>query len=599
MKKYLLFSVFFCLCSAFFAQVSVDPSDNFYRQVERWETLGIIEKQHSLRPYPLPVVEKILKSVIETESQNESSLAKQIYEEVFNRSWKLLFEGSVYGAKKESFSKRAMAKYGVEGDISFLNVFSAGWQLDFLSDLFPETSVLPEYQYFPYFFADGRGSKLKNYMECDGNLAIKINGFYFQTGLNHNSFGNFYEDSLTLNPSAKHSANFVLSYMGKNWNYTQGVFCLTATRSSENILEDPGKYPFKYLMMHSVDWNISKKISLSFYESIIYGQKFNISFAVPMLYMVTQGVTGYSANNLFMGGSFVYSPVPSLSFNGDLYLDDIGFTGLKEYKDIKLHCAGALGVKYVPENNSVIQLVKAGYTLVTPFMYSHCHNDDNGNAVGMGDVNYQIYTTGGTPLGSNLPPNSDRIALKVELAPVSGLSVKVGGAFIRHGNVTESLTKEEQISLLASPAGFYATDGSINQHSAYGENGDTKKDRYMDSADNRTMILTQPTKEYTFQTDIEIGWKLPPSKAGKFEITAGYTFEYIKNYGVGNEMLAGKGWKYDSKNQRYYENYDSSKGIYTGEIDVESELAKAFEDWKSQLKNVMNHYLTVKFKYSY
>ena len=121
----------------------------------------------------------------------------------------------------------------------------------------------------------------------------------------------------------------------------------------------------------------------------------------------------------------------------------------------------------------------------------------------------------------------------------------------------------------------------------------------MDSADNRTMILTQPTKEYTFQTDIEIGWKLPPSKAGKFEITAGYTFEYIKNYGVGNEMLAGKGWKYNSQDQKYYESYDSSTETYTNEVDVESELAKALADWKSQLKNVMNHYLTVKFKYRY
>lgn len=606
MKKHFLFTMLLVLCTALFAQVSVNPADNFYTQVERWETLGLIERQPALRPYALPVVEKILNTVIESDSESEAAVAKEIYEKTFNRPWGLMLDATGYAKKgAEGLNKRIMAKYGVEGDIGLMDFLSAGYQLDFLTDVFtenslkPEYSVLPSYRYFSYFMADGRGSKMRNTMEVDGNIALNFNNFYFQAGINHSSFGPFYDDSIVFSSNTKHAANFAFSYLGNHWSFTQAMFMLSATNSDDVWYNNPSKYPNKWLLMHDIDWSINPKLSLSFYETVIYGNRFDPSYLIPMLYMVTQGVTGYGDDNLLMGGSFVYNPIPGLSVVGDFYLDDVGFTGIKKYHDIKLHCAGSIGTKYVPQNSNVIQMIKADYTLVTPFMYSHWQDDANGNAVNLNTVNYQMYTTAGRPIGTSLAPNSDRIALATTFKPAAGLTIDVGGTFIRHGNVTETFTKEEKIALLASPENHFSTDGSITQHPAFGHNGDPEQKGYLPSANNRTMILTQPTKEYTLQADFKLGYEFPETKAGKFALSIGYTLEYIHNYGVGNDMFPGKGWYYNEADGNYYEKFDAETSAYDKLVDVDAKLNAAYTSWKSALKNVMNHYLTINFKYTF
>ena len=601
MKKLFLVTLMHIDSVGLFAQVSTDPSDNFYTQVERWETLGLIERQPALRPYALPVIEKILNAVIESDSESEAEVAKQIYEDTFGKPWGLLLDVTGYAKKKsDGLNKRILAKYGVEGDASFLNFMSAGYQLDFLTDVFsvnnltPEYAVLPAYRYFSYFMADGKGDTLQNTMEVDGNLAFHFNDFYFQTGINHNSFGPFYDKSIVFSSNSKHTANFVLTYMGKNWNFSEAMFMLSATNSNGVWYNNPSKYPNKWLLMHNIDWNINPHISISFYETVIYGKRFDPSYLIPMLYMVTQGITGYGDDNLFMGGSFVYKPFAGFSVIGDFYLDDVGFTDIKKYRDIKLHCAGSIGTRYVPQNSSIIQMVKADYTLVTPFMYSHWQDNANGNAVSLSEVNYQMYTTAGRPMGSSLAPNSDRISISSSFKPVAGLSIDVGGTFIRHGNVTESLFKDEQIALLASKEGQYSTDGSITQHPVYGKYGDESNDGYLPSANHRTMILTQPTKEYTFQADVNLGYEFPKTKIGKFAVNLGYTFEYIHNYGVGKDMFPGQGWYYDEATGKYLTKEEGGT-----EVDVDAELNAAYASWKAALKNVMNHYLTINFKYTF
>lgn len=239
MKKLFLVTLMLIASVGLFAQVSTDPSDNFYTQVERWETLGLIERQPALRPYALPVIEKILNTVIESDSDSEAEVAKQIYEDTFGKPWGLMLDATGYAKKKpDGLNKRILAKYGVEGDASFFNFMSAGYQLDFLTDVFsvnkltPEYAVLPAYRYFSYFMADGKGDTLQNTMEVDGNLAFHFNDFYFQTGINHNSFGPFYDKSIVFSSNSKHTANFVLTYMGKNWNFSEAMFMLSATNSN-------------------------------------------------------------------------------------------------------------------------------------------------------------------------------------------------------------------------------------------------------------------------------------------------------------------------------------------------------------------------------
>ena len=592
MKKIVLLFLLLCSGSFIFSQVSSDPSNEFYSCVEKWETLGIIEIQPSLRPYPLSLVEDILNKVISSDSEQENEIAKQIYQKTFNRPWNVMVNAHVNGQQQENdFLMNMRAKYGVEGDIKLFDNCSAGYQLDFLTAVKPDYELLPLYRATPYYMADGYG-KIKNYLEIDGNFAAGFGDFVFQTGINHNSFGPFYSDSLVLSDNAKHTASFSLSYYGNNWAFTEAMFILNAT----NAVNFENKLPNKWLMLHSVDVNLTDWLSGSFYETVIYGNRFDPSYLIPMFYMVTQGVTGYADDNLFMGGTLVFRPMKGLEWDMDLYLDDIGFTSLKTYKDMRIRCAGATGIKYIPKNLSAVKMLKLNYTMMSPYMYSHVQYDDvsYGHPAAMTKPNYQIYTTSGYALGTSLEPNSDRVSLSAELKPVEGLNINIGGTLIRHANVSEGLTDKEKLSYLASAPDYFSTDGSITQHPIYLENGDTSVYGYMPSAWNKMMFLTQDTIEYTVQADLDVSYDFPETKYGKFGIGLGYTFEYIHNYGVGNQMFPGQGWFYNSSDEKFYK--DAS---FTNEVDTAAELDAAYNNWKSSLKDLMHHYLRLNFSYSF
>ena len=86
MKKYLTFALLaFFGITVLCAQVSTDPTDEFYDMVERWEIQGIISEQPPLRPYPLPKIEEILEEVIDSDNEIESERAEEYYERTFRR----------------------------------------------------------------------------------------------------------------------------------------------------------------------------------------------------------------------------------------------------------------------------------------------------------------------------------------------------------------------------------------------------------------------------------------------------------------------------------------------------------------------------------
>ena len=88
MKKFLISAVLAAFALSFVsAQVSTDPTDEFYDMVERWEIQGIISEQPPLRPYPLQRIEAILAEVIEGDNETEAELAEDYYERTFHRAY--------------------------------------------------------------------------------------------------------------------------------------------------------------------------------------------------------------------------------------------------------------------------------------------------------------------------------------------------------------------------------------------------------------------------------------------------------------------------------------------------------------------------------
>ncbi|MEE3314736.1 MAG: hypothetical protein VZR56_11350, partial [Treponema sp.] len=83
MKKFLvLVFALFLGTSSIFAQVSVDPNENFYTLVESWELRGLISDVPPLRPFPLSVIRDILQTVIEKGNERDVNNAQMYWEKV-------------------------------------------------------------------------------------------------------------------------------------------------------------------------------------------------------------------------------------------------------------------------------------------------------------------------------------------------------------------------------------------------------------------------------------------------------------------------------------------------------------------------------------
>ncbi|MBR5867079.1 MAG: hypothetical protein IKZ04_04115 [Spirochaetaceae bacterium] len=585
LKKIIFCFILFVFSFGIYAQVGVDPNDSFYDYLEVWETQGLVSNLPPLRPYPVALVKDILKQVMSGTNEKAKNEAEMLSEKLFGKAFHVEVSGDVnLKISDDADAKQAVGFGGVNGDIAFQEKLSASYKLNIAAALNAKADVIPVFTTKPYTFRDPADlGPLELFLEMDGNISYGNPGFYIQGGISHNSFGDFYNRGVVLSPDAQHTANFSVVVNPGRWSYTHSLFALGASNNAGK-----GVYPNKFMMLHSLDGQIFDWLTASFYETVVYGDRFDPSYFVPMPFMVPQGITGFD-DNLIMGVAFTVKPFDGFSWSTDVFIDDISVNDLFKFKfDTKIRGALQTGVKYSPLNSSFVDLVQMDYTLITPYMYAHKQNIYNPEDCsyitgGSKAINYQAYTNAGKPMGSQLAPNSDRIALCVKAEPVKGLNVKLSGCFIRHANVNESITMEEAIDYMNAPSGYFLTDGSINNHPhiAYLQADGSMKYKYMSSAWNRFMFMSQKTKMYVVQAGLDVNYDLPELTFGQFSVGFGYLFEYIKNWGVQENMFPGNGTK-DFTNTA-----------------TEADVEKAIAEWKSNLKNIMNNYVTVSVKYRY
>lgn len=643
MYKKILLVLLVGLFSGFaFGQVSVDPDHKFYENVQRWENLGIIPQQSVLRPYSLLKVQNILDEVASCDNEKEAETAQSLYEEIFDKKWHAVVKAYAnYKMQPGSDDKQAFARFGIDGDAFIFDGFSTGYQLNVIGGRGYSPMMTPHYVQSPYTLSDTSFlGPILGCLETDASLAYQKGNFSLQAGINRVSLGLFLDDGLAISNNARHTANFSLTYDNGFLNFTEGMLSLTAT----TIEGESGVfYPNKYLMFHNVGLNFNKKFSLGFYEVSIFGNRFDPAYFIPVPYLVTEGVTGFSEDNVLMGGTMALRPVEGLTWKIDGFLDDFGISKWSVYHDIKLRCSGRTSLEYIPANLDWFNKVSVDYTAVTPYMYTHVIK--YGAAYPATDVNYQVYNNAGRHLGTALEPNSDRINLNADFTPVKGLKIGIGGTFIRHGNVNENLSLEDQLDYIRAPYGFTPSDGSIQNHSFvpsfYPYRG------IGTDAWNQLNFLVQDTKEYTIQANLNAEYDVPGIKLGKLTIGFDYTFEFIKNYGVSTDMFGTylRDSDKDNPNKKvkaYTCNVKDKDGeIYTyvisgavpanssdiendlkskynipegAEIDYssatetyvsvrtfygESDVKAAIDYWKSQLTDLSNHYFTIKFIYRF
>lgn len=131
----------------------------------------------------------------------------------------------------------------------------------------------------------------------------------------------------------------------------------------------------KYLAVHYLSWNITKRINLGLYESVSWLKEdkgFDWQYMNPVIFMRPVEWQNGSADNVMLGASAKYKVTDNVTVYGQAVLDDLNFAELKQsngYWGNKY--GGQIGVKAYNIANIYGLSAQAEYNIVRPFVYTH------------------------------------------------------------------------------------------------------------------------------------------------------------------------------------------------------------------------------------
>ncbi|UTY23591.1 capsule assembly Wzi family protein [Treponema denticola] len=534
MKNKIFIILFIPFGLSVFSQAAVDLFDPFYDDLNIWENIGLINNIPSIRPYPLQEIKRILDIVMEKGDEGQRKKATEHQSRLLGRPFH--FGGSTNykfvtqnNKKQNQFFLSPIAELNYQIS-SFLTV--SGYMDFSLFNKLDDETLLPMYKQSDKDIADDNGTHIGKFRILpmfNTSITIGTPEYYLTGGLSRSSYGPFHDNSIFISKDAFHSGQFIFTVNKEKWTYNQILLLLAATTD-----KNTGIFPNKFLASHSLDIRPVPWLTFSLIDTMIYGGRFEPIYLIPFsVFYLGQSIYGFPDNTV-IGASFTVKPIKGLRFDSALYVDDIGLTQIIKFESALWRMSGQFGISYTMPKSHWFSFVDLGYTFVMPYMYTHVdhHSADM--------PNYQNYTHHGEPLGSNLPPNSDRIQLKVKFRPIHGLDINLSNAFIRHANTTESIT---DINILKDYlTKNYATDGSVFNHPTITGSDSTGATTWKDHAFlYSTPFLTQQTIQYVNQLGLEGVINLPILKSGGLmQFKLGYTFEANINPGVNNHIYNEK-----------------------------------------------------------
>ena len=558
------------------AQAAVNIFDPFYEDLSIWEGSGLINDAPNIRPYPLQEIQRILQIVIDTGDVGQRRRAEEYYNRFFGRAFHFggLAEVAVKAPQKQyelNFAPFADINYSLHRLLTISGRVSV-----FLTNKLFSQALTPLFQYSKYDLADDGvfAGKFLVLPVFNSGIAFGTPQYYVTAGIARTNHGPFYDNSLFVGSQAMHQGQFTFVVNKEKWTYNQALLTLTAT-SDRGDSHKPGKF----LAIHSLNIRPLPWLSFGIVDTIIYGNRFEPIYLLPFsAFFISQGLYVFPDNSL-IGGTFTIKPVRGLRLDGALYADDLGFNEIIKFKkDAKWRMSGQFGISYTIPKTHWFSFIDLNYTFVFPYTYTHF----DGSTISV--PNYQDYTHNGVPLGSNLEPNSDRILLKVKFRPLYGLDVNVSNAFIRHANVTESITDITILKDYVSKE--YTTDGSTHNHATIITDSGAIHHAYLYA----NPFMRQQTIQYINQLALDVSCHLPIVKSGGYMLFKfGYVFEANINPGVGQNI-------YKATNKTWY----TQSVADIGEAAIQAEADRQLADWRAKaIGKQFNHYIRLSAEFAY
>ncbi|OJF75957.1 MAG: hypothetical protein BKP49_09040 [Treponema sp. CETP13] len=630
MKKSILYFVIFFLCfGTLQAQVSSDPNSEFYDDVQVWETEGLVSNLPDMRPYPLTIVKKILNSVIKNGTAIDKEKALEWQNTINGKGIEVYAVGTLAAKKSEGTDTTTEiynVDFGVSGDKEIIEGLAFSYDIGTIIQNDSFDSILPSTFSNPY---DDSGDIvhlgfLESVIDVNSAFSYGTEHFTIQGGITRSSFGPFYDTSIVIAPDTYHTGNLTATIYAGNFTFQQSLFSLTAT---DDTGESSGSG--KLMALHEISYAPFTWLKLGFFETVIWEDSFQFSYALPVSYMVGQSLGGYE-DNIQMGLTAQIRPLYGLLWNNQILIDDINMNDIVTLDfDTRITAALESQLAWTPSvtfdnDDSFCKLVTLDFFFVNAYMYSHRGTEyEDFSSLDYTNYNYTNFTTHGEQLSTEIEPNSYRVKLKAEFEPVEDLTITPFVSLMQHGNVNESISTEEATEYLESEAGEYSTDGSaFNTPYVNGE--------YIDAYINDWIFLEQEHIETTFQTGAEATYKIPIKTLKNYttilSFSISYTFEYIKNcMDKAGDMFPGSNENYTTQTTTTTTTTSTTDGTTTttssttdgttttttttdGTTTTTSsttstadadDVQEAIDDWVSRLYDTFNNYLTLSIKYQY
>lgn len=432
--------------AAGWAQVTADPNDTIYLDLDRWQQQGYLEPLPSLRPYPTQLVIAALREVTDRAGPVDAALARSYLDSLQGGLLTVPVHAAA-GYELQDKQGATLNRLGAQVDASGLMGDLLGYSLRGRlvteaatgAEVFPRWEDTYEATLATEAATPGTRSSLpislggvpfSGYGVLNGMVSFGTDRLWIQGGLVRSSFGPVLESPI-LGPQAPQAGHFSATYRGSWFTYTTMVGELVAyyTVGRDGVVKlissgSATTYPQKYLFLQSISLSPWPWVQADIIQTVVTGGRFSPTYLLPFPLYV-QAYLGDWDNSL--AGGYLQLNLPfGIRPSFLLYIDDLD---LKKLLQLNFDSNGnkvALqgGLSWAPPLAVPAQL-SLTYLAITPYMYTHFAYEA---------LNYLQYTNYGQQLGSILPPNSDQWTLRAEVIPLPWLRLDLWGKLIRHGN---------------------------------------------------------------------------------------------------------------------------------------------------------------------
>lgn len=209
---------------------------------------------------------------------------------------------------------------------------------------------------------------------AEANLTYVTNKFVdLQLGYGRNFIGDGYR-SLLVSDGASSYPYFKINTNFWKIKYTNTFMWLKDVRPEVTV---DRTYAKKFMANHYLSWNISNRLNLGFFESVVWSDSnnrgFDMSFVNPIIfYRSVEFASSSRSGNALLGLTAKYKWNNEINFYGQFLLDEFSLSEVKTGNNSWKNKFGyQLGFKYYNAFQVDNLMLQLEFNHVRPFVYSH------------------------------------------------------------------------------------------------------------------------------------------------------------------------------------------------------------------------------------